>query len=216
MPLSVADLAMLGDTPITIQSTAFPNVYLRMDGNGVTSSTDYGGGKVNCQFNAGAYEKYKARAQTDGSYSFESAAFPKVYLRLNGTGVTSNTSTGGGTVNCQFNANGGIHETFVLNMDDQNINFVIQHQEQTMWCWDAASVSVAKFYDPATAWTQCSLANAELNRNDCCVPAGAVSPCNQGRWPDTALQRIGRLNQRLNNALTTARLGAEMAKSALS
>lgn len=269
MPLSVADLATLGDTPITIRSTAFANVYLRMDGSGVTSFTGPGGGKVNCQFNAGAYEKYKVRAQTDGSYSFESVAFPKVYLRmdgsgvtsqtgsgggtvncqfiagtpgpyekykaspqtdgsfsfesaafpnvylrLNGTGVTSNTSTGGGTVNCQFNANGGIHEKFFLNMDDQNLNFVMQHQEQTMWCWDAASVSVAKFYDPAAAWTQCSLANAELNRNDCCVPAGQVSPCNQGRWPDTALQRIEHLNQRLNSALTSAQLGAEMAKSA--
>lgn len=269
MPLSVADLATLGDTPITIQSTAFANVYLRMDGSGVTSSTDSGGGKVNCQFNAGANEKYKVRAQTDGSYSFESVAFPKVYLRmdgrgvtsqtesgggtvncqfiasapgpwekykaspqangsfsfesaafpnvylrLNGTGVTSNTSTGGGTVNCQFNANGGIHETFVLNMADQLINFAMQHQEQTMWCWDATSVSVAAFYDPATAWTQCSLANAELSRKDCCVAAGAVSPCNQGRWPDTALQRIGHWNTRLDSALTTAQLGAEMAKSA--
>jgi hypothetical protein len=99
-------------------------------------------------------------------------------------------------------------------MADQNVNFVMQHQEQNLWCWDAASVSVAKFYDPAAAWTQCSLANAELNRNDCCVPAGQVSPCNQGRWPDTALQRIGHFNQRLNNALTTAQLGVEIAKSA--
>ena len=212
MPLSAADLTTLGDTPITIRSTAFANVYPRLDGSGVTSSTDYGGGKVNCQFNAGANEKYKVRAQTDGSYSFESAAFPNVYLRLDGSGVTSNVSTGGGQVNCQFSA--GAYEKFVLNMADQDVAFVIQRQEQNMWCWDATSVSVAKFYDPATMWTQCTLANAELNRNDCCVAPGAVSPCNQGRWPDTALQRIGHLNERLNNALTTAQLGAEIAKSA--
>lgn len=264
MPLSVADLAALGDTPITIRSRFFANVYLRMDASGVTSSTDWGAGRVNCQFNVGAtekykvrpqadgsysfesadhphvylrmdgtgvtststgggtvncqygagpYEKYRVRAQADGSCSFESAAFPNVYLRLDGTGVTSTTSTGGGTVNCQFNGNGGAHATFVLNMVDQNINFFMQPQEQTLWCWDAATVSVAAYYDPATAWTQCSLANAELGRNDCCVPAGQVSPCNQGRWPDTALQRIRRLNQRLDNALTSAQIGAEMAKS---
>jgi Papain-like cysteine protease AvrRpt2 len=266
MPLSATDLTTLGDTPITILSTFFANVYLRMDGTGVTTSTDNGSGKVNCQYAAGATEKYKVRPQTDGSYSFESAAFPNVYLRMDGTGVpttgagggtvncqfgppgpyekykvraqadgsfsfesaafpnvflrlvgsgvTATTSTGGGTVNCQLNANGGANESFFLTMADQQINFAMQHQEQTLWCWDAASVSVAAFYDPATGWTQCSLANAELSRNDCCVAAGQVSPCNQGRWPDTALQRIGHLNQRQNNALTSVQLGAQIAKSA--
>ncbi|WP_330182039.1 hypothetical protein OHB26_37885 [Nocardia sp. NBC_01503] len=268
MPLSAADLAALGDTPITIRSTAFSNVFLRMDASGVTAPADFGGGTVNCQYGAGAYERYRVRPQSDGSYAFESVAFPKVYLRMdgsgvtsqtesgggtvncqygagpgpyekyhaspqtdgsfsfesmafpkvflrvNGTGVTANTSTGGGTVNAQFGADGGIHEKFILTMDDQRLDFRMQHQEQTLWCWDAATVSTAAYYDPATPWTQCTLANAELGRNDCCVGAGAVSPCNQGRWPDTALTRIGRLNVRLNAALTNAQLGAEMAKSA--
>ncbi|MEV4336509.1 hypothetical protein [Streptomyces sp. NPDC049590] len=166
MPLSAADLAKLGDAPVTIQSTFFPNIYLRMDGTGVTSSTDpgggtvncqygtgpwtghkvrpqadgsyafesaafsnvflrmdgtgvpatmAGGGKVNCQYGIGPYEKYHLRAQADGSFSFESAAFPGIYLRMvTGSGVT--TATGpGGTVNCQINANGGEHEKFILN-----------------------------------------------------------------------------------------------------
>jgi hypothetical protein len=30
----------------------------------------------------------------------------------------------------------------VLDMADQSVNFAMQHQEQTWWCWDAASVSV--------------------------------------------------------------------------
>lgn len=269
MPLSAADLAALGDTPISIRSTAFANVYLRMNGSGVTSTTEAGGGTVNCQYGAGPYEKFRVRTQTDGSYSFESVAFPKVYLRMDATGVTTQTSTGGGKVNCQyttgtpsayerfhaspqqdgsfslesmafpkvylrlngtgvtamtangggtvnsqFGADGGIHEKFYLTMDDQRLDFNMQRQEQTMWCWDAATVSTAAYYNPATAWTQCTLANEELGRNDCCVGAGAVSPCNQGRWPDTALQRVRHLNQRLNNALSSAQLGAEMAKSA--
>ena len=32
------------------RSVAFPHCYIRLDGNGVTSHTDYGGGVVNCQY----------------------------------------------------------------------------------------------------------------------------------------------------------------------
>ncbi|WP_084716183.1 papain-like cysteine protease family protein [Saccharothrix syringae] len=268
MSLSSADLAVLGGTPITIRSTYFANVYLRMDGTGVTAATGSGGGTVNCQYGAGDKEKYRvrpqadgscsfesvafpkvwlrmdgtgvtttgpgggtvncqyaadapgpcekywARAQGNGSFSFESAAFPNVFLRLVGSGVTATTAAGGGIVNCQFNANGGGHETFFLDMADQGIDFAMQHQEQTWWCWNAATVSVAKFYNPAAAWTQGSLANAEFARNDCTVAAGQVSPCNWGRWPDAPLQRVGHFGERLNNALTSVQLGAELAKSA--
>jgi hypothetical protein len=267
MPLSATDLAALGETPISIRSTYYANVHLRMDGTGVTT-TGPGGGKVNCQFGVGPREKYRVRPQTDGSYSFESVAFPKVYLRMDGTGVTTTgpgggtvncqflagtpganekykvraqtngsfsfesvafpnvflrlvgsgvttaTDAGSGIVNCQFNANGGRDETFFLDMADQSINFVMQHQEQTMWCWDAASVSVAKFYNQGAAWTQGSLANTEFGRQDCAVVAGQVSPCNWGRWPDSPLQTVGHLNARLDVALTSVQLGAELAKSA--
>ncbi|NUT45803.1 MAG: hypothetical protein HOV94_00585 [Saccharothrix sp.] len=265
MPLSSADLAALGEIPITIKSKAYSNVYLRLDGTGVTVFSGTGGGKVNGQFTAGATEKFRVRTQADGSYSFESVAFPnvylrldgygvslyekngsgtvncqfgppgpyekfaarpqaggglafestafpKVYLRLDGSGVTSSTGTGSGTANCQWGV--GATEEFVLDMVDQNVAFAMQHQEQTLWCWDAATVSVAKFYDPASPWTQCTLANAELNRNDCCVPAGQVSPGNEGRWPDTALQRVGHFKERSNNALSSTQLGAELVKSA--
>src|SRR5207302_472174 len=47
-----------------------------------------------------------------------------------------------------------------------------------------------------------------------CVVAGQTSPCNWGQWPDVPLQSVGHLNQRLNNALTPAQLGAQIAKSA--
>lgn len=145
--------------------------------------------------------------------SFESVAFPGIFLRLVGSGVTA-ASGPGGTVNCQLNANGGANESFFLNLADQNINFAVQHQEQTWWCWDAVTVSVAKFYKPSAAWTQCSLANAEFARNDCCVGAGQVSPCNWGRWPDSPLTTVGVFKERLNNALTSLQLGAELARSA--
>jgi len=267
MSVALADLAKLGNTPVMIGSRNYPNVYLRMDGTGVTAATDNGSGKVNCQYMAGSsekykiraqadgsfalesaafpnvflrldgrgvttqttngggmvncqlgppgpYEKYQARAQADGSFSFESAAFPNVFLRLVGTGVTAATATGGGLVNAQFNASGGSAESFFVNMADQQLNFVMQHQEQTYWCWDAASVSIAKYYDPASSWTQGKLANTTFSRNDCSVAAGQTSPCNWGQWPDVPLQTVGHFSQRQDRALTSVQIGAEMTNSA--
>lgn len=82
MPLSVADLAVPGKAPITILSTTFPNVYLRMDGTGVTTWNGSGSGIVNCQFGAGPYEKFKVLPQADGSFAFASATFSNVHLRM--------------------------------------------------------------------------------------------------------------------------------------
>jgi hypothetical protein len=88
--LSADDLKSIGDTPITIRSTYFSNVYLRMDGTGVAAPANAGGGMVNCQYGVpDAREKFKVHPQADGSVSLESLAFPGVYLRMDGTGMTS-------------------------------------------------------------------------------------------------------------------------------
>lgn len=113
MPLSVGDFSSLGATPITIRSWYFPNVYLRMDGTGVTAFNGSGSGTVNCQFGAGPFEKFKLHSQADGSFSFESLSWPNVYLRMDGAGVPPIAGgPGGGTVNCQFGAD--THEKFKL------------------------------------------------------------------------------------------------------
>jgi Papain-like cysteine protease AvrRpt2 len=266
MPLSEADLRNLGDTPITVESTAFANVFIRVDGRGVTSNTGSGGGVVNCQFTAGDFEKVRLRAQADGSYSIESVHFPNVFLRMNGAGVTSQTSNGGGsvncqfiagdfekfklraqadgsysiesvhfpnvflrmqgsgvtalnsngggTVNCQYNANGGSHEKFKLHMADQSLNFPnAQRQERNMWCWAASSINIEMFYNPNSAWTQCTLVNAEFGLNNCCGDAGAVSPCNNGNWPTGSLRRMNHLREELFRPLTPVEVAAEMARS---
>ncbi|WEH39101.1 hypothetical protein OG233_05960 [Streptomyces sp. NBC_01218] len=101
MPLSATDLAKADGTSVTVRSTFFPDIHLRMDGSGVTAAADGGGGKVNCQYGTGPWTAYKLHAQTDGTYAFESKAFPGVYLRMDGNGVPA-TLAGGGTVNCQF------------------------------------------------------------------------------------------------------------------
>jgi len=244
MPLSAADLTQLGNMPITILSASVSNIYLRMDGTGVSAPTPHGGGMVMCESGAGdPLAQYRIRPQADGTYSFESSAFPGVFLRMDP-----------GTVNCQYGiadamekyaahaqadgsfslesaaypgmflrmdstgvspAPGGApNESFFLNMADQYVNFTMQHQQQTYWCWDATTVSIAAFYNPASAWTQGTLANTVFGRSDCAVAAGQVSPCNWGQWPDAPLTTVGHFTQKLSNALTLVQLGTQLAKPA--
>jgi len=45
----------------------------------------------------------------------------------------------------------------------RNLDFRIQHQEHSNWCWAAVSTSVALFYDPESKWTQCRVASKNLH-----------------------------------------------------
>lgn len=49
MPLAAADLTQLGETPITIMSNFYPNIYVRMDATGVNAASGTGG-TVNCEY----------------------------------------------------------------------------------------------------------------------------------------------------------------------
>jgi hypothetical protein len=75
-----------------------------MDGSGVSQFTGPGGGAVNCQFGADAFEKFQLVPLSDGSVAIQSVAFPGVFLRMDGSGVSQFTGPGGGVVNCQFGA----------------------------------------------------------------------------------------------------------------
>jgi Papain-like cysteine protease AvrRpt2 len=70
----------------------------------------------------------------------------------------------------------------------RSLGFNMQAQTQSNWCWAATTVSTSLFYWNGSSWTQCKLASAELNRNDCCntpVP----SACNVPWFLDKALTR---------------------------
>jgi len=67
-----------------IKSAAFPNVFLRMDGSGVTSFSANGGGTVNCQYTAGPWESFNIVQQSDGSVQIASGAFPDVFFEWMG------------------------------------------------------------------------------------------------------------------------------------
>jgi hypothetical protein len=83
--------------------------------------------------------------------------------------------------------------SLILSGEEWNrLNFAMQAQQQTQWCWAAVSVSIAAYYDPGTSWTQCQMAGAELNQATCCEN-GSSSECNQPWYLDKALERAGAL-----------------------
>jgi hypothetical protein len=209
------------------ESAASPGVFLRMDATTCPAASMSGGGTVNGRCVIGAEGQYTAHSNGDGSFSFESFAYPGYYLRMDATGVSAAASPGG-TVNCRYNASGGAHESFFLSKVVQLLAFNIQRQTQQMWCWDATAVSIANYYNANSGWTQCTLANTVLARNDCCnLDANGVSPGgNWGSWPDNSplvpnptnapgpLQAVGHYTQTLAFALSTAQLGTQIANSA--
>jgi len=63
------------------------------------------------------------------------------------------------------------------------LNFSVQPQTQSNWCWAALSASVGNYYGTGS-WTQCGVASTQLNRNCCSQPG----PCNVYGYLDSALQ----------------------------
>lgn len=65
-------------------------------------------------------------------------------------------------------------------------------QEQTNWCWAAVSFAVARFYQPATPWSQCQIASQELNLL-CCGATGSRE-CNVYGYLNSSLAHVGHYN----------------------
>jgi hypothetical protein len=119
-PYETLDVVSQSDGTVTIGSTTFPNVFLRLDGSGITRSLDPGGGRANCQFSAGPYEKFRLVPQADGSTAIASTAFPNVFLRMDGRDVTRPMDAGSGVVNAQFGV--GPYEKFVISNVTQGLS----------------------------------------------------------------------------------------------
>ena len=90
--------------PIIIMSAQFKDVFLRMDGSGITAASGSGAGTVNCQKTLSATAQFMVRKTDNNTFTFESVAFPGVYLRMDGGNVRSKSNAGAGKVNCQFGA----------------------------------------------------------------------------------------------------------------
>ena len=86
------------DGTVSFRSPVFDNIYIRMDGSGVPPGglLGAGGGTVNAQFNAFAWEKFRIRkkqnvlGQYKGVVGIESVAFPGRFLRLDAIAGTVN------------------------------------------------------------------------------------------------------------------------------
>ena len=110
-------LALEGAYKVLIQSTKFNNVFIRLNGKNMHQTDPSGGGEVNCQFSAKAFERFFLKEEENGNHSLRSVQFPHCYIRLDGSGVThSITSSGGGTVNCQWYETGPprSYEVFII------------------------------------------------------------------------------------------------------
>src|SRR4051794_26225409 len=81
---------------------------------------------------------------------------------------------------------------------NQVSNFTLLIQEKTNWCWAAVSTAIAQKYG-SSAWTQCSVVGAELNKA-CCNTGPGV--CNDPWFLDRALSRVAKL-ARTNGAAAT-------------
>ena len=91
----------------------------------------------------------------------------------------------------------------------RDIGLFMQKQLQPNWCWSAVSTSVSRFYNPASAWTQCTLANAELEQPGCCAD-GSTSQCNRDWYLDRALTRTGNLQSWVGNPVTLSDIEHEL------
>ena len=74
----------------------------------------------------------------------------------------------------------------------RSLGFDMQAQTQSNWCWAATSTSVSHFYWWASPWTQCKVANGELNLTTCCQ-SPVPSACNVPWYLDEASARRRRI-----------------------
>jgi phospholipase C len=81
----------------TIASVQFPGVYLQMDGEGVTH-TPHGQGNLTIGHGGGPLDQFKiAPKPATGPWitTFQSAAYPDIYMRMDAKGVTASKTVGG-------------------------------------------------------------------------------------------------------------------------
>jgi hypothetical protein len=77
---------------------------------------------------------------------------------------------------------------FDVLFQSKQLSFDMQMQTQSNWCWAATATSVSRFYWFLSTWTQCQVANAELERSDCCN-SNVPGACNVPWFLDRALTR---------------------------
>jgi hypothetical protein len=89
------------------------------------------------------------------------------------------------------------------------LEFTVERQCQSEWCWAAVSASVARFYQPASPWTQCTVVNTELGQKTCCTE-GTTPTCNQPHVLESALALVKHLDRDFAGPLAFADIAGEI------
>jgi hypothetical protein len=76
---------------------------------------------------------------------------------------------------------------------EMSLSYTMQPQVQSNWCWSAVATSTSHYYNAASTWTQCTLANQQLGQMSCCQN-GASAACNVPWYLDRALGATGNLD----------------------
>jgi hypothetical protein len=91
----------------------------------------------------------------------------------------------------------------------RTLEFTVERQCQSEWCWAAVSASVARFYLAASPWTQCTVVNTELGQKTCCTD-GATPTCNQPHVLESALALVKHLDRDFAGPLTFPDIAGEI------
>ena len=99
------------------------------------------------------------------------------------------------------------------------IDFEIQKQQHSNWCWAAVAVSVERYFDPDSTWCQCRLASRMAKKEKlkvagcgtCKQPKGVSEKCNLP-WE---LQKALRIVKRLTGKPKGSRLSFRKIKELL-
>lgn len=92
---------------------------------------------------------------------------------------------------------------------DVALRFTMQAQQQSNWCWAATSVSLRRYYQPASTLTQCALVDQRRGRSDCCASGGSDA-CNQPDNTAEVIQSLGHLRSVQSSAATRQQLLTEL------
>jgi len=92
------------------------------------------------------------------------------------------------------------------------VDFDMQPQCHSSWCWAAVAASVSNFYRKPPDITQCRLADIELQREDCCSVDCHVDDVEFNRPHTLPLNRVGCLERWIRGERATrAQLQQELA-----
>ncbi len=87
----------------------------------------------------------------------------------------------------------------------KQLDYVVQRQEQTNWCWSAQGTSVGLFFGTGS-WTQCDTAQQQTGSECCTDPA----PCDVYGLVHQALEYTRSFNQRGTAPMPSADLISEI------